>query len=77
MKNKNVLVFVVLGIAACAGIIFLLIRYMDNLIEIFNEIKRSISKLELKSSGRSAKIDVAEAEDLETFEEQTAVPSEE
>jgi len=47
MKNFKVIAILAMGLIAGAGLVFLIIRYMDKLTEIFDSVKkRVILKLE-------------------------------
>lgn len=68
MKNKNTLVFIVLGVVAAAGLILLFIKYLDKLTDLFEEIKRSIHRFELKGSSHN-KINANRPIDFAEFNE--------
>jgi hypothetical protein len=63
MKNFKVFIMVAMGLIAGAGLVLLVIRYMDKLIELFESIKKNgFLKLEI-GCPHSAKISQAAAED--------------
>lgn len=77
MKNCKLILFICIGIGVVSGLVFVLIRYMDKLTEIFGELKRYLHRLEVVSPSRSATIDLAQAEDTKAFEESIYTPTEE
>jgi len=63
MKNFKVFAMVAMGLIAGAGLVFLIIRYMDKLTELFESVRKNgFFKLEF-CSPRSVRISEAAADD--------------
>lgn len=68
MKKSKVLVLVTLGVIAGAGVVFLLVRYLDRLIDLFESFKKKgFLKLEICCPDH-VKLSEAAAEDCEAFQ---------